>query len=82
MVNEPVDDRQRHAAVVEELHSAGEVLTTAPGAAIGGNDQWPVLVEPVDQLEQHVARLPNHRQVAQLIDDKGIDLGQLGQRLH
>jgi hypothetical protein len=54
VVDDPVNDRHRHVVVVEELPPAGEVL-------VGGDDQRPVLVEPVDQLEQRVARLPAHR---------------------
>jgi len=45
MVDNPVNDRHRHVVVVEELTPAGEVL-------VGGQDDGPVFVKAVDQLEQ------------------------------
>ncbi len=57
MVDNPVNDRHRHVVVVEELAPAGEVL-------VGGQDDGPVFVQAVDQLEQVVPGLPGHGQVA------------------
>ena len=45
MVDDPVNDWHRHVVVVEELAPAGEVL-------VGGQDDGPVFVKAVDQLEQ------------------------------
>ena len=69
MVDNPVNDRHRHVVVVEELAPAGEVL-------VGGQDDGPVFVQAVDQLEQVVPGLPGHGQVAQLIDDQQVVFGQ------
>ena len=69
MVDNPVNDRHRHVVVVEELAPAGEVL-------VGGQDDGPVFVQAVDQLEQVVAGLSRHRQVTQLIDDQQVVFGQ------
>ena len=71
MVDDPVNDRHRHVVVVEELAPTGEVL-------VGGQDDRPVFVQAVDQLEQIVAGLPGHGQVAQLIDDQQVVFGVLG----
>ena len=71
MVDNPVNDRHRHVVVVEELAPAGEVL-------VGGQDDGPVFVQAVDQLEQVVPGLPGHGQVAQLIDDQQVVFGVLG----
>ena len=74
MVDHSVDDGHGHVVVMEELAPAGEVL-------VGGQDDRAVLVQVVDQLEQVVAGLPCHWQVAQFVDDQHVVLAQLIQTL-
>ena len=69
-MDDPINDRHRHVVVVEELTPAGEVL-------VGGQDDGPVFVQAVDQLEQVVAGLPSHGQVAQFIDDQQVVFGPM-----
>ena len=65
-----VDDRDGHVIVVEELAPVGEVL-------VGGQDDGPVLVHNVDELEQVEPRLRRHGQVAKFVNDEQIEFGQL-----
>jgi len=50
VVYRPVDDQHLHVVVVEELAPTDEVLG-------GGQDDRPVFVKAIDQLEQAVAGL-------------------------
>ena len=74
MVDQAVHDGDRHVVVGEELTPGGEVL-------VGGDDHRAVLVQGIDQLEQVVAGLAVHRQVAQLVDDQQVELLQRGDLL-
>src|SRR5690554_573474 len=69
-MDNPVDDRHCNVVIVEKLSPAGEVL-------VGGQDDGPILVQAVDQLKQVVTGLSGHGQVAQLINDQQVVLGQL-----
>src|SRR5690554_83815 len=69
-MDDPVNDRYRNIVIVEKLPPTGEVL-------IGSQDDGSVLVQAVDQLKQVVAGLAGHGEVAQLINDQQIVLGQL-----
>ena len=69
-MDNPVDDRHCNVVIVEKLPPAGEVL-------VGGQDDGAILVPAVDQLKQVVTGLSGHGQVAQLINDQQVVLGQL-----
>ncbi len=69
MVDQPVHDGHSHVVVGEELAPGGEVL-------VGGDDHRAVLVQGIDQLEQVVAGLSIHGQIAQLVDDQQVELLQ------
>ena len=74
MVDQPVHDGRGHVVVGKELTLGGEVL-------VGGDDHRAILVEGVDQLEQVVAGLAVHRQIARLVDDQQVELLQGGDLL-
>ena len=70
VVDDPVDDRSRHLVFCEELAPVGKVL-------VRGQHDRAVLVEAVHELEEVLARLPAHGQVAELIDDQQIEPAEL-----
>src|SRR3546814_1730070 len=70
MMDNAIDDWNRHVIVMEELAPVGEVL-------IGGQDDGSVLVEHIDELEQVKSGLRGHGQVAQLVNDEHVEFGQL-----
>ena len=69
MMDDPVYDRDGHIVVVEELTPVGKVL-------VGGQDDGAVLIQAVHQLEEVVAGLAAHGQIAQLINDQQVIFGQ------
>ena len=73
-MNDAVDDRYGDVVVVEVVGPVGELL-------VSGQDDGAVLVQGVDQLEQVVAGLAGHRQVAEFIDDEHVELREVGDLL-
>src|SRR3546814_2809640 len=69
MMDNAIDDWNRHVIVMEELAPVGEVL-------IGGQDDGSVLVEHIDELEQVKSGLRGHGQVAQLVNDEHVEFGR------
>jgi hypothetical protein len=70
MVGEAVQQGGGHLGVAEDLHPFAEV-------EVGGDDERGLLVELADQVEQQRAAGVGERQVAQLVEDDGVDLDQL-----
>jgi len=70
VVDDPVDDGNWHLVFREELAPVGKVL-------VRGQHDRAVLLEAVHELEEVVARLPAHRQVAELINDQQIEPAEL-----
>jgi len=62
-MEQPVEQRRGDDGIAEHPTSFGK-------AAIGGEDHGATLVARVDELEEQVAAAGDHRQVADLVDDK------------
>jgi len=70
VVGEAVQQGRGHFGVAEDLHPFAEV-------EVGGDDQGGLLVELAGQVEQQRPAGVGERQVAQLVEDDGVDLDQL-----
>lgn len=70
MVRQPVQQGSGHLGIAEDGHLFSE-------RQVGGDDQAGLLVQLADQVEQQCAARGRKRQVAQLIQNHGIDQREL-----
>ena len=70
MVGDAVEQRGGHLGIAENADPFAELQ-------VGGNDQRGLFVELADQVKQQCATRVGKRQIAQLIQNYGIDMQQL-----
>ena len=70
MVREAVEQRRGHLRVGEDAWPFGK-------GEIGRQDDRGALVEPADQVEQHLPAADRERQIAQLVKDDEVDADEL-----
>ena len=66
MVREAIQERGGHLGVAEDLYPLAE-------AEVGGEDQRGLFVQMADQMEQQRPAGLGEREVAQFVDDNGIN---------
>ena len=69
VVGNAVEQGGRHLGIAEDLDLLGE-------GEMGGDDQAGTLVELADEVEEERTAGLRKRQVTELIEDDGIDLGE------
>ena len=69
-MGQPVEQRRGHLGVGEDARPFGK-------GEIGRQDDRGSLVEPADQVEQHLPAADRERQIAELVEDDEIDADEL-----
>ena len=69
MMREAIQEGRRHFGVAEDARPFAE-------GEIGGDDDRGALVEPVDQMKQHLAAGLSERQIAKLVEDDEVHAGE------
>lgn len=69
MVKEPIENRRANDGIPEDLATGAETLIT-------GEQNRALLIAPRDELEEQVGALPINGDIADLINDQELGLGQ------